>query len=185
MSNAVIISQNQDLINHLREFFLDNSIEEICVCDSGDKARKVLQDKDFDYIFIDREGKSEEEFAIDFSRNYMCQIIIFVEEDMFEYIVDQMSEYGIITIEKPLDLRFLQLCYKLSVAFQNRFIKIDNENKKLLSKIEEIKLVNKAKAHLIKKYKISEEDAHKLIEHQAMNLRKTKAQIANIILNDK
>ena len=76
MSNAVIISQNQDLINHLREFFLDNSIEEICVCDSGDKARKVLQDKDFDYIFIDREGKSEEEFAIDFSRNYMCQIII-------------------------------------------------------------------------------------------------------------
>ena len=185
MNNAVIISQNQDFINHLKGFFLDNSIECICVYDRADSARKDITEKDCDYIIIDRVNKNDEELALDLSGNYMCQIIIFAEEDMFDYSVDQMSENGIITIEKPLDLRFLQLCFKLSYAFQNRFIKIENENKKLLSKIEEIKLVNKAKAHLIKKYKISEEDAHKLIEHQAMNLRKTKGEIATIILNDK
>ena len=185
MKRSVIISQNQELISRLKEFFVNNTMEDLIYFDSSDAARADIINKDYDYVFIDIVDKSCEELAIDLSDNYMCQVIVFVTKSLFEYVCDIMSEYGIVTIEKPVDGHFLQLCYNMTVALKNKIIRIENENKKLLGKIEEIRLVNKAKAFLIRKYKISEEDAHKLIEHQAMNLRKTKGEIATFILKEK
>jgi AmiR/NasT family two-component response regulator len=50
-------------------------------------------------------------------------------------------------------------------------------------KIEEIRLVNRAKAILIQYLKMTEQEAHKYIEKQAMDLRITKREVATSILN--
>ena len=51
-------------------------------------------------------------------------------------------------------------------------------------KMAEIRLVNKAKWALIEKKGMSEDEAHKFIEHLAMNQRITRREAAEIILID-
>ena len=56
------------------------------------------------------------------------------------------------------------------------------ENVKLQSKIEEIRLVDRAKCALIQYLSMTEEQAHHFIEKQAMDMRTTKREIAEGIL---
>ena len=52
----------------------------------------------------------------------------------------------------------------------------------LEEKMEEIRLVNHAKWVLIQNMKLSESEAHKLIEKQAMDSRRTKREVAEGII---
>ena len=54
---------------------------------------------------------------------------------------------------------------------------------KLQKKIEEIRLVDRAKCVLIQYLNMTEAEAHRYIEKQAMDMRKTKKTIAENILN--
>ena len=57
------------------------------------------------------------------------------------------------------------------------------QNRKLEEKIEELKLVDRAKCALIIHEHMSEEEAHKHIEKTAMNQRRTRREIARAILD--
>ena len=70
----------------------------------------------------------------------------------------------------------------LAKSAQNRIKRVSDENAKLLQTIEDIKIVDKAKYMLISKLNMSEQDAHKHIEKQAMDTRSTKRIIAENIL---
>ena len=54
---------------------------------------------------------------------------------------------------------------------------------KLQKKIEEIRLVDRAKCALIQYLNMTEATAHRYIEKQAMDTRRTKSAIAKDILN--
>ena len=60
---------------------------------------------------------------------------------------------------------------------------LQNENFKLQTKIEEIRLVNRAKCCLIQYLKFSEPQAHRYIEKQAMDTRQTRKEVAQRILS--
>ena len=53
---------------------------------------------------------------------------------------------------------------------------------KLKEKINDIRLIDRAKLTLIQYLKMSEEESHKYIEKQAMDLRITKVDVAKNIL---
>ena len=59
---------------------------------------------------------------------------------------------------------------------------IQIENKKLLQKIEDIRIIDRAKCLLISYLNMSEPEAHKYIERQAMDMRITKRQVAEGII---
>ena len=57
-----------------------------------------------------------------------------------------------------------------------------DENRKLRSSLEEARLVSRAKSMLIKDMNMTEDQAHRFIEKQAMDLRTTKRNIAQNII---
>lgn len=59
---------------------------------------------------------------------------------------------------------------------------LKKQNEQLQKKIEDIKFVDRAKCVLIEYLKMSEAEAHRFIEKQAMDLRVTKREIASRIL---
>jgi response regulator NasT len=59
---------------------------------------------------------------------------------------------------------------------------IKKENEGLHRKIEELRIVNRAKYILMQYLSFTEEQAHRYIEKQAMDLRQTKIKIAENIL---
>nr|WP_283242870.1 ANTAR domain-containing protein [Fumia xinanensis] len=71
---------------------------------------------------------------------------------------------------------------KLISASRRRILGLKNENVRLQKKIEEIRLVDRAKCALIEYLGMTEAQAHRHIEKQAMDLRMTRREVAQGIL---
>ena len=71
---------------------------------------------------------------------------------------------------------------KLSLAAQRRMMGLQSENDRLQKKIMEIRLVDRAKCLLIENRGMTETEAHRYVEKQAMDLRITRREVAERIL---
>ena len=65
---------------------------------------------------------------------------------------------------------------------QERFRRLEKKSETLEEKMETIRIVNHAKWILINNMKLSENEAHKLIEKQAMDTRRSKRDVAEGII---
>ena len=68
------------------------------------------------------------------------------------------------------------------LAACRRMAGLRQKNVKLQSKIEEMRLVDRAKCALIQYLNMTEAQAHRYVEKQAMDLRKSKTEVAEGIL---
>ena len=60
--------------------------------------------------------------------------------------------------------------------------RVRHENEQLLQKLEELRLVTRAKCLLVQNLAMTEADAHRYIEKQAMDLRVPRVRVAEDIL---
>ena len=68
------------------------------------------------------------------------------------------------------------------IIHRRRYNFILKENEKLKKTISDIKLIDRAKITLVEYLNMSEDESHKYIEKQAMDLRITKVEVAKNIL---
>ena len=62
--------------------------------------------------------------------------------------------------------------------FQNENVDLNEENEKLRHIVEDMKIINRAKLLLITCLNMTEQEAHRYLEKQAMDMRMSKMQIA-------
>ena len=89
---------------------------------------------------------------------------------------------GIFVMPKPASPEFFYQAVKLLTAARNRISVLEDENKKLQEKISEIRLVDRAKLVLIQRLEMTEQQAHRYIEKQSMDMRQSRAITAQNIL---
>ena len=71
-----------------------------------------------------------------------------------------------------------------SASSYKRLAVLRTENAKLLDKIAQLRLVDRAKCYLIEKKGYTETDAHRLIEKHAMDTRMSRGEVAQEILEE-
>ena len=69
------------------------------------------------------------------------------------------------------------------MACRNRILLYKTENEKLQKKYEELKIVDRAKCLLIEHMRITEEEAHRVLEKEAMNMRISRVRVARQVLD--
>jgi len=184
MDSALIVSysekSNQDLCKILNEA----AISDITITPTGAEARRMLIDKDFDLIIVNTPLPDEfgESLARHVAEKKVSEVILLVKTELFDEISDRVEEYGIITIAKPIGKSLFWNALKLASATHKRVKIIQNENKKLVQKIEDIRIIDRAKCLLISQLSFTEPEAHRYIEKQAMDLRITRRKVAEAIL---
>jgi len=85
-------------------------------------------------------------------------------------------------VSKPINRSLLYQATKLAYSTHSRVLGYKRENIKLQSKIEEIRLVDRAKYALIQYLNMTEQQAHRYIEKQAMDMRVSKKEISEGII---
>ena len=100
-----------------------------------------------------------------------------------EEITEKVEDYGVITVAKPISRQMFWSALKLARVTQRRLTMARRENAKLQKKIEDLKLVSRAKLVLISYAGMSEEEAHKYLERQAMDRRMPRADVAREVLD--
>ena len=184
LDSVLIVSSS----NKAREFFIEvlsqNSYGEVVTVTNGGEARRLLVERIFDLCIINSPLIDEfgDEFAKDIVSSSIGPVIIVVRNDIYDEISEKVEEYGIITIAKPMNRTIFWSVLKIANATYNKIYKLKKENNKLLQKIEDIKMIDRAKCILIQYLNMTESEAHRYIEKQAMDMRTTRKTIAEGIL---
>ncbi len=184
MENILIVTKSEGNRDNLARFLNKSNYNSLFTASSQCAAKELLSQKDFSAVIIDTplDGGGEIEFSLFIAQNYKCGCMLLVKSDKEEETAAKTENQGIIVIPKPVNPQYFCKMLRIAVTSARRLRDIDWENKKLQSKIEELKIIDRAKCLLIEKLKMTETQAHRHIEKQAMDLRQTKKTIAENIL---
>ena len=176
MKSALIISTEAKLIT---EKLPRTGLTRIFATDEKRLHRAWEQDS-FDVYIVD--SPPGEETAVSLAERGSGQVVLLADEDRFYSESDRLAGRGIITVPKPLDDRALITALRTAEAADSRYNRVINENQRLLKELEDIKVINRAKLVLVTRLTMTEPEAHRYIEKQAMDMRSTKRAVAERIL---
>lgn len=147
-------------------------------------AKRVLSEKTFDFIIINSTFPDDTgiRFAIDTCTTKQTAVLLLVKSDIHAEIHDKVAEYGVFTLPKPTSKPTMIHALNWMESARERLRQFEKKSLSIEEKMAEIRLVNKAKWLLISELKMSEPDAHRYIEKQAMDRCIAKRAIAEEII---
>ena len=153
---------------------------------SGAMARRYVLERYYDLVIINAPlpDESGEELALDIVEQCDASVLMVVPQDIFEDVLERVTEQGIMVMPKPSPKGRIDKSVRFLVATQNKMHKLEAKVAKAEEKMEEMRVVNKAKLLLINKKKMSEDEAHRYIGKMAMDNGISRGRAAERILDD-
>ena len=94
----------------------------------------------------------------------------------------KVMEHGVFTLSKPTSSQLVEQFLKILCTTRERMRKLEEKQQSVEDKIAEIRVVNHAKWLLIQCLSMTEAEAQKYIEKQAMDARISKRQMAENVI---
>ena len=184
LESALIVSYSEKGTEIFTELLNAADLHQITALKSCGEVRRLLLEQDFDLVIINAPLKDEsvENLSRNIAAKGISQVILMVKSEYFDAVSAVCEADGVLTIAKPVNKAVFWSALSLAKSAQNRLNRIQAENMKLKQKIEDIRIVDRAKCILISYMNMSEKEAHRYIEKQAMDMRAAKREIAEGIL---
>ena len=147
-------------------------------------AKRILAEKAFDFIIINSPLPDDTgiRFAIDTCTGKQSAVLLLAKNDIHDSVHDRVAEYGVFTLPKPTSKPTMLHALNWMESARERLRQFEKESLSIEEKMAEIRLVNKAKWILISELSMSEPEAHRYIEKQAMDRCISKRTIAEEII---
>ena len=154
-----------------------------CVKTAGE-ARRLLIGMKYDLILINAPLQDEfgTRLATDLCAEGTSGVLIFVKNEMYDDIYGKVMEAGVMVIGKPTSGMMVSQTLRMMCSARERLRQMEQKQASVEEKINEIRIMNRAKWYLIENEKMSEDEAHHFIEKQAMDLRLSKKEAAEQII---
>lgn len=148
------------------------------------EARRRIAETDFDIVLINAPLPDDfgMRLAIDICTNSGAGVLLMVKNDLFNAIYAKVISYGVITLSKPTNLQMVAQNLRILCATRERLRHMEAKQATVEEKIEEMRLVNRAKWLLIECLGMTEPEAHRYIEKQSMDERISKREVAENII---
>lgn len=184
MNSVLIVSSHDKGKDFLSELLKAQGFSEITTVKSCGEARRLLTQKDFELVVINAPLRDEsgEELSIMVTDISITGVILIVKSEIADYVSAKVEDYGVFVLPKPLSRQMFFQALKMMAASRRRLLGLQRENITLQKKIENIRLVDRAKCALIQYLNLTEPQAHRFIEKQAMDRRISKREVAEGIL---
>ena len=184
MENALIVSGTEKSAVLFTEILKSASVNQTAAVQSCSEARRLLVERDFDLVIVNAPLRDEsgESLSRYIASKGTAQVILVVKNEFFDAVSAICEDDGVLTVSKPINKAVFWSALTLAKSAQSRITRIQAENAQLKQKIEDIRIVDRAKLILISYMNMSEKEAHRHIEKQAMDLRTTRRAVAEGIL---
>lgn len=183
--SVLVISAKENFNASLQSLLPESKYAPVQMVSSVSPAKRVLLERSFDFVFINTPLPDDfgTRFAIEISGNKGTVILLLVRNEVYEEVCDKVTEYGILTLPKPASKQMVAHTLNFMAGIRERLRKLENKSLSMEEKMKEIRLVNRAKWVLIDELKMSEADAHRYIEKQAMDRCVSRREIAEEIIS--
>ena len=147
-------------------------------------AKRAVSERDFDIVIVNSPLPDDNglRFAVDTASGYQTVVLFVTRTEQYDQSFDQLAEHGVFLIQKPAPKASFELASGWLISARERIRRTEKKTLSIEEKMNEIRLVNRAKWLLISELKMTEPDAHRYIEKQAMDRCVPKRQIAEEII---
>ena len=176
--SVLTVSRKESFADSLASLLPEKKFDPVVNLNSGAAARRAMLERDFDLVIIDfpLSDESGVRLAIEAVGNKKSVALIVVSADKYTEVFMKVAEYGVFTLMTERAVEWM-------CVTRERLRGYERAEKSVSEKMEEIRLVNRAKWILIDVLGMSENDAHRYIEKQAMNRCVTKSEVARGIIS--
>lgn len=183
--SVLVISAKENFNASLQSLLPESKYAPVQMVSSVSLAKRVLLERSFDFVFINTPLPDDfgTRFAIEISGNKGTVILLLVRNEVYEEVCDKVTEYGILTLPKPASKQMVAHTLNFMAGIRERLRKLEKKSLSMEEKMKEIRLINRAKWVLIDELKMSEADAHRYIEKQAMDRCVSRREIAEEIIS--
>jgi response regulator NasT len=183
-NSVLVVSPSEKITELLNEVLPGGTFSPVVTVSSCGEAKRALLSADYDIIVVNTPLADEfgSEFALDIVAQSSAVALLLVKNEIYEQVSSGVENFGVMTLPKPLSRSTLYSAMKIAVATRARLRTMDRKNRSLSSKMDDIRLVNRAKWALIENLGMTEEQAHRYIEKQAMDMRRSKREIAENLI---
>lgn len=168
----------------LSDLLKARAFDRVIAVSSGGEARRAMIQDSFDLVVVNAPLRDESgfELAISVTQTTDSSVLVLVKSEAADEAAEQVEDFGVLVVPKPVSRQIFYQTLKIATASRKRMLGLKQENSKLQKKIEEIKLVDRAKCALIQYRHLTEQEAHRYLEKQAMDQRLTRREVAGEII---
>ncbi len=182
---TLVVSSSPNFNEKILPLLTSERCSPVSFADSVSAAKRMVLDTQFDFVIINAPlaDESGSRFAIDLSAGKNTVCLLFVRAELFPEIREKIIPHGVFSLPKPTSSVAILHGLGFLASARERLRLFEKKNLSLEDKMEEIRIVNRAKWLLIDHLKMSEQDAHRYIEKQAMDACVTKREIAGRVID--
>lgn len=182
--SVLVVSSQQKFNDALLPMIPPSEYYPVCFAGNIAAARRELLARSFDFVIINAPlpDESGTRFAIDASSRTDTVVLLLLRAENFEDVNERVTSHGVFTLQVPTPASTIRQGLKWMISARERLRKMETKNLSIEEKMEEIRLVNRAKWILIEQLKMKESEAHRHIEKQAMDRCTSKKEIALSII---
>ena len=186
MAKALIVSAGNNANEYLARHIGELGYTRPTIVASGGEARRRMDTNSFEVVIINTPLPDEfgHELGTDAVEKTDAGVILLAKTGTAEQIADKLQDFGVLVLAKPFTGAQFRQAVQTAASSYKRLAVLRTENAKLLDKIAQLRLVDRAKCYLIEKKGYTETDAHRLIEKRAMDTRMSRGEVAQEILED-
>lgn len=154
---------------------------------SVSEARRELAARAYDFVIVNAPLPDDMgvRFSMDACDANGCVVLLLTRNELHAQIREKVTPYGVFTLAKPVSKPLMFTALSWLESARERMRKTEKKTLSIEEKMAEIRLVNRAKWVLIEQENMTEAEAHRLIEKQAMDRCVPRRTIAEEILNTK
>ena len=165
--SVLLVSKDEKIISQIQAF-LAPPLFELSVTGDFNEARRLSDERTFNIIIADSGDGYDTDFAIHVSDSYST-VLLLVPSEHFDEISYRVEGYGILTIIKPFEPFYFYNMIKVAIAVRYKVQVLSSQTIKLKTRMEDIRQINRAKLLLMQERHMTEQEAHRYLEKEAMD----------------
>ena len=183
--SVLAVSASLKFVETLRTLLPEGRYGPVTVLHDAAAARRALAENSYDLVLINTSLPDEfgTRLALDACESSSAGVLLLVKAEHCPDIEAQVSAHGVLTLAKPTSVQLFAQTLRLLCITRERLRGMEKKAVTLQEKMEEIRLVNRAKWLLIEELKMTEQEAHRYIEKRAMDRCVTRRAVAEQILS--
>ena len=169
--SLLVVSSAAKFNAALRELLPEDRYWPVRVTTDVASARRCLLEHLYDIVVINAPLPDDfgTQLALDVSDSSGAGVLLLVKAEHYPDLDARLSPYGILTLQKPTSPQLITQSLQLLCGTRERLRRMEQKTASIEEKMAEIRLVNRAKCLLIERRSMTEQEAHRYLEKQAMD----------------
>ncbi len=184
-SRVLVVSAGQDSYAVIRKI-IEGTCEQVLYAASITDAGRILADGTIGLVIINTPLPDEFgiESAKDFADGRDIAVLLLVKAELYHQVTYKVRGSGVFVLSRPLKGQLLLEAVGIMDAMRLKIFMLNEQNQKLRRRLDDMGLITRAKCLMIEKQHMTEEEAHRWLEQEAMNHSLTKREIAQNVIRD-